>query len=70
MPAPAGRHGLGHDGEIATPSTDPLMTHSTTTKTTVDKVVDTGSLILTLDNLQDARSQELVSPDVDKWLKE
>jgi ribose transport system substrate-binding protein len=37
---------------------------------TVDKVVDTGSLILTLDNLQDARSQELVSPDVDKWLKE
>lgn len=45
MPAPAGRHGLGHDGEIATPSTDPLMTHSTTTKTTVDKVVDTGNCV-------------------------
>ena len=31
--------------------------------------IDTGSIILTLDNLDEPRSQELVSPDVDKWLK-
>ena len=36
----------------------------------VDKRVDTGSVILTKANLAEDRLQELVSPDVDKWLKE
>ena len=36
----------------------------------VDKQVDTGSIILTKENLGDERLQELISPDVDKWLKE
>ena len=37
---------------------------------TVDKKVDTGSIILTSENLAEERLQELISPDVDKWLKE
>ncbi|MEN8775008.1 MAG: substrate-binding domain-containing protein [Akkermansiaceae bacterium] len=36
----------------------------------VERVVDTGSLILTPENLNEPRSKELVSPDLDKWLKE
>ena len=36
----------------------------------VGRIIDTGSVILTLENLKEERSQELVSPDVDKWLKE
>ena len=36
----------------------------------VEAVVDTGSEILTLMNLKDARIQELIAPDVDKWLKQ
>ncbi len=36
----------------------------------VERIVDTGSLILTPENLNEPRSQELVSPDLDKWLKE
>ena len=34
----------------------------------VDGVVDTGSVILTLENLKEERQQQLVAPDVDKWL--
>lgn len=34
-----------------------------------ERLVDTGSVILTPDNLEDARIQELVAPDLDKWLK-
>jgi ribose transport system substrate-binding protein len=37
---------------------------------TVEKKVDTGSIILTRDNLDETRLQELISPDVDKWLNE
>ncbi|YCM44500.1 substrate-binding domain-containing protein [Verrucomicrobiaceae bacterium 227] len=36
----------------------------------VERVVDTGSLILTKENLNDSRTQELITPDLDKWLKE
>jgi ribose transport system substrate-binding protein len=36
----------------------------------VERLVDTGSIILTPENLADARIQELVAPDLDKWLKE
>lgn len=36
----------------------------------VERLVDTGSVILTPDNLKDARIQELVAPDLAKWLKE
>jgi len=34
----------------------------------VEREVDTGSVILTLENLKEPRIQELVSPDIDKWL--
>lgn len=37
---------------------------------TVEKKVDTGSVILTKANLSETRLQELVAPDVDKWLNE
>ena len=36
----------------------------------VERIVDTGSVILTLDNLKEPRIQELVAPDLSKWLKE
>ena len=36
----------------------------------VDRLVDTGSVILTLENLEESRIQELVYPPLDKWLKE
>ncbi|MFT6181993.1 MAG: ribose transport system substrate-binding protein [Paracoccaceae bacterium] len=36
----------------------------------VERIVDTGSIILTSDNLGESRIQELVAPDLDKWLKE
>lgn len=36
----------------------------------VDKVVDTGSVILTLETLAEPRMQELVDPPLEKWLKE
>ena len=36
----------------------------------VERLVDTGSIILTPENLADARIQELVAPDLDKWLQE
>ena len=36
----------------------------------VERLVDTGSVILTPENLKDARIQELVAPDLAKWLKE
>ena len=36
----------------------------------VERLVDTGSIILTPENLADSRIQELVAPDLDKWLKE
>ena len=35
----------------------------------VERLVDTGSVILTSDNLGEIRIQELVAPDLDKWLK-
>lgn len=37
---------------------------------TVERRVDTGSVILTKDNLAGERMQQLVSPEIDKWLKE
>jgi len=37
---------------------------------TVERVVDTGSVILTKANLQEPRMQELVNPPLKKWLKE
>ena len=37
---------------------------------TVERHVNTGSVILTKENLADDRMQQLVSPDVDKWLKD
>ena len=36
----------------------------------VERLVDTGSVILTSDNLGEIRIQELVAPDLDKWLKQ
>ena len=36
----------------------------------VERIVDTGSLILTLENLKESRTQELMNPPLDKWLKE
>ena len=36
----------------------------------VERIVDTGSVILTLENLKEPRMQELVYPPLDKWLKE
>jgi ribose transport system substrate-binding protein len=36
----------------------------------VERVVDTGSVILTKANLQEPRMQELVNPPLKKWLKE
>jgi ribose transport system substrate-binding protein len=36
----------------------------------VERIVDTGSVILTADNLGESRIQELVAPDLDKWLKQ
>ncbi|NIP98119.1 MAG: substrate-binding domain-containing protein, partial [Akkermansiaceae bacterium] len=38
--------------------------------TEVERIVDTGSVILTPDNLNEPRMQELVYPPLDKWLKE
>ena len=35
-----------------------------------ERRVDTGSIILTGENLKEERIQELVSPDLSKWLKE
>ncbi|MEO1844825.1 MAG: substrate-binding domain-containing protein [Akkermansiaceae bacterium] len=35
----------------------------------VERIVDTGSVILTLENLTEPRMQELVYPPLDKWLK-
>ena len=37
--------------------------------TKVERTFDTGSEILTLDNLESARIKELIAPDIDKWLK-
>lgn len=36
----------------------------------VERVVDTGSVILTRDNLDESRLQELINPPLDTWLKE
>ena len=36
----------------------------------VERLVDTGSVILTSENLSESRIQELVAPDLDKWLKQ
>ena len=36
----------------------------------VERIVDTGSVILTLENLKEPRMQELVYPPLEKWLKE
>jgi ribose transport system substrate-binding protein len=36
----------------------------------VDKRVPTGEYLLTPENIDEPRSQELHSPDLDKWLDE
>ena len=36
----------------------------------VERIIDTGSVILTPQNINEDRIQELVAPDLDKWLKE
>ena len=37
---------------------------------TVEEVIDTGSVILTKDNLQDEKIQKILKPDIAKWLGE
>lgn len=36
----------------------------------VEKIVDTGSMIVTKENLKETRTQELINPPLEKWLDE